>query len=422
MPQRVGKDQGVEAALARGARLGAMGLLLSGNLGISTAFGMLLLLPLYVQKLGGDEASFGIVMAAATIPAGLSIGLLIRYPEAWRPNVVLTIAVLAYGLGAAGAALVTVTWVPLVGIGVLLGTAWAVVYAASPMVMSEMVSDRERATYFGYLTGTQQLGIGLGPVIGGLLVGCGLGFRGAFLVAGALCVIAAVLVFVVGWIVPDARMTAARTGAGTGDEPGTIAPFGSALGRILRSESAFWLVMIALFACLFTTMTSFQTTFAGARGLDFSVYYLSYTAAVIISRFGIASFASRYDTRLVIAVATSITALSLASFLLVGSSTLLYGLASGFVGIGYGLALPAAQAQAVNASVGSIRPRVLPLAGLLFETTILAFPLLAGWVIASFGYGAVFAVLVLVSLVQAVLVWERFLATWKLTRPAPLRR
>ena len=90
------------------------------------------------------------------------------------------------------------------------------------MVMSEMVTDRERATYFGYLTGTQQLGIGLGPVVGGLLVEVGLGFRGVFLVAGVLCVIAAALVFVVGWIVPDARTTAARTGAGTGDEPGTL--------------------------------------------------------------------------------------------------------------------------------------------------------------------------------------------------------
>ena len=102
--------------------------------------------------------------------------------------------------------------------------------------------------------------------------------------------LAYVVLFVVGWIVPDARTTAAGTGAGTGDEPGTIVTFRSALGRILRSESAFWLVMIVLFACLFTTMTSFQTTFAGARGLDFSVYYLSYTAAVIISRFGIATF------------------------------------------------------------------------------------------------------------------------------------
>ena len=63
---------------------------------------------------------------------------------------------------------------------------------------------------------------------------------------------------------------------------------------------------------------------------------------------------------------------------------------------------------------------MLPLAGLLFETTILAFPLLAGWVITSFGYGAVFVVLVLLSLVQAVLGWERFLAARRLTRPVPL--
>ena len=37
MPERVGKDQGVEAALARGTRLGVMGLLLSGNLEVDLA-------------------------------------------------------------------------------------------------------------------------------------------------------------------------------------------------------------------------------------------------------------------------------------------------------------------------------------------------------------------------------------------------
>jgi MFS family permease len=134
---------------------------------------------------------------------------------------------------------------------------------------------------------------------------------------------------------------------------------------------------------------------------------------VILSRFGIANFAARYDTRLVVAVSASVTALSVASFLLVGSSTLLYALASGFVGIGYGLALPAAQAQAVNVSEEAVRPRVLPLAGLLFETMILAFPLLAGWVISGFGYGAVFVILVFLCLVQAGLGWERFLVTRK---------
>src|ERR671920_829437 len=168
----------VEGEGTKGSRLPAMVLLFGGALGISAAFGMLLLLPLYVQKLGGDEADFGVIMASATLTAALAIGLVIRYPEALRPNVVLALAILAYGLGAAGAALVRDGWLPLVGVGLLLGTAWAVVYAASPMVMSGMVTDAERATYFGYLTGTQQLGIGVGPVVAGFLVEGGLGFRG----------------------------------------------------------------------------------------------------------------------------------------------------------------------------------------------------------------------------------------------------
>jgi MFS family permease len=394
-------------------RLPAMALLLSGTLGISAAFGMVLLLPLYVQKLGGDEANFGIIMASATATAALAIGLVIRYPEALRANVVLALAVLFYGLGAAGAALVQESWLPLVGIGLLLGTAWAVVYAASPMVMSEMVTDSERATYFGYLTGTQQLGIGVGPVVAGFLAEGDLGFRGTFLVAGVLCALAASLILAVGTLVPDTRKKV------SGPDAGSTPSFAVAMGRILRSDSVFWLVMILLFACLFTTLTSFQTTFARAQGLDFSVFYLSYTAAVILSRFGIATFVARYDTRLVIAVSVSLMALSVASFLFLDSSAIYYGLASASVGIGYGLALPAAQAQVVNVSEESVRPRVLPLAGLLFETMILAFPLLAGWVISGFGYGAVFVLLVSLSLVQAGLSWERYAAARRSRRPFP---
>ncbi len=178
-----------------------MVLLLLGTLGISTAFGMLLLLPLYVQELGGDEADFGVVLSAAAVPAVLCIGLLIRYPEALRPHVVVALAIATYGIGAVGASLVTGGWTPLVGIGVLLGTAWAVVYAASPMAMSRMVTDEGRAAYFGYLTGTQQIGIGVGPVISRFLVETPLGFRGTFLMAGVVCLVAMALTLVVGALV-----------------------------------------------------------------------------------------------------------------------------------------------------------------------------------------------------------------------------
>ena len=387
----------------------AVASLLLGTLAISTAYGMILLLPLYVRELGGDEASFGVILSSAMVTAVLCIGLLIRYPEAMRPHAVVALAITVYALGATGAAFVSENWMPLIAIGVLLGTAWAVVYTATPMVMSEMVTDERRATYFGYLTGTQQVGIGVGPVLARFLVETPLGFRGTFLAAGALGLVAVALMVAVGFLTPDSRDQRSSEQApatGSGEEPG--APFGEAISQILRSEAAFSLVMILLFACLFTSLTQFQTTFAAARQLDYSVFYVTYTAAVLASRFGLARLVSRFEARLVIAASVSAMALSVSSFFIVGSSTLLYGMASAFVGLGYGLALPSVQAQAVNVSKQAIRPRVLPLAGLVFQAAMLGFPLIAGWIIAGLGYQALFAVLVTFALIQAAVGWWRF--------------
>ena len=393
--------------MRRGVSFPAVVSLLLGTLGISTAYGMILLLPLYMRELGGNEASFGVVLSSAAIPAVLCIGLLIRYPEAMRPHAVVGIAIAVYAVGAAGASVVNGNWTPLVGIGVLLGTAWAVVYTATPMVMSEMVTDEGRATYFGYLTGTQQVGIGAGPVAARFLVETDLGFRGTFLAASVVCFFAVVLTVAVGLLTSDARVQrSAEQDATTGDKEAGVS-FGEAGRLIMRSEAVFSLVMILLFACLFTSLTQFQTTFAAARELDYSVFYVAYTAAVIASRFGLAPLVSRFETRLMIAASVSVMALSVAAFLVVGSNTLLYGMASAFVGLGYGLALPSVQAQAVNVSEEAVRPRVLPLAGLLFQAAILGFPLIAGWIIASFGYPALFTVLVTFVLVQAAIGWWR---------------
>jgi MFS family permease len=385
-------------------------LMLSGTLGVSAAFGMLLLLPLYVQELGGNEANYGAVLSAATVTAVLCIGFLIRYPQALRPHAVVTIAIAIYALGAAGAAVVTGTWTPLIGVGVLLGTAWAVVYTAAPMVVSEMVTDEGRATYFGYLTGTQQVGIGAGPVIAHLLVETDFGFRGTFLVASGLCAVAVALVIFVGALTPDTRTKPAEA-----DET-TVVPFGRAIRRILRSEVIFLFVMIFLFACLFTSMTSFQTTFASAQGLDYTVYYVTYTVAVIFSRFVLAGVTSRFDAWLVIAVAVSAMVLAVASFLFVGSSALFYGAASGALGLSYGLALPTVQAHAVNISEETVRPRILPIAGLVFQAAILGFPLITGWLIVTFGYQALFVVLVSFVMAQAAIGWWRLAASSSIAR------
>jgi len=74
------------------------------------------------------------------------------------------------------------------------------------------------------------------------------------------------------------------------------------------------------------------------------------------------------------------------------------------------------QAQAVNVSEEQVRPRVLPMAGMLFEGAILGFPLVAGWIITGFGYRAIFAVLLAFALVQVAIAWWRVLVSGRAAR------
>src|SRR5680860_1117393 len=389
-----------EPALRAGVSRAAVMVLMLAAFGISTAYGMLLLLPLYVQDLGGNEADFGIVLSSAAVTAVLSLAALTRFPEALRPDWVLALAIILFGVGSAATSLATEGWEPLVGVGVLLGTAWAVVYTVAPMVIRAMVTDSGRTTYFGYLTGSEQLGIGAGPVLAGILVHTSLRFSGTFVVAGLICAAAAAGIVVVGILTPDARGPRASA---TSDEtmPGLL----ESTRTILRSQAGAWLSIIVLFACLFTAMTQFQTTFASAQDLNYSIFYVTYTIAVIFVRFAVAPWTARFDAPLVIAVSISVMGLAVASFLVVGANPVAYAAASAVMGLGYGLALPAVQAQAVNTSAEAVRPRVLPIAGLVFMAAILAFPLAVGWMVVNFGYWLLFTVLVAFAVIQAGMSW-----------------
>ena len=375
-----------------GQRRVALALLLGGSLLISLAFGMMLLLPLYVVERGGTEGDFGLIAASATLTAVVAIGAIIVEPSRIPPHRLVAIAIAFYA-GAAALASTGLYGLPLIGLGIILGTAWAVVYTASPMVMSAMVSDAERGSFFGYLTGTQQLGIGLGPVLARPLAQTSLGLQGIFLAASLIALGGSAAVALIG----RTRPSAPRASAPTSD------PIGVSLARIARSPAAMPLTIVVLFACLFTSMTSFQTTFGRSTGLDFGIYYTSYTAAVLVARFGVGPALRRYDPIAVIGGSVGIVCVATLSFLAVGANSVLYAAASAGLGLGYGIGLPAAQAQVVNASDERLRPRALPVAGLLFQAAVLSFPLVAGFVISTVGYTALFVVLVILGLTQGAL-------------------
>ncbi len=371
----------------------------------SSAFGVLLLLGPFVKSLGGSEATYGALCASAALPTAIALAMLLRFPRAVEPQLLVAGACLVYAGAAVLAATTHARGAVLVVAAIVLGTAWAVTYTAAPMIASDLVSDRDRATVIGYATGTIQAGFGIGPVLGNALRDANLSYQQIFLVGAGLALAAALLVVPLSIqlrrLPPVPAQPEVAPGALDDAAPGSAA---RRAGRsVLRSPSLVPLTMVLLSACVFTTMNTFQTTFAESRHLDFDVFYVTYTIAVISVRLGLARMLSDSASDRVVAVTTvGMTAASVA-FVFVGSNVVLYCLASLLLGCTYGLGLPAFQARAVNLAGPAERVRMLPMAGLLFEVAILAFPLVAGAVVHAYAYRGLFVLLIAITSVVLAL-------------------
>lgn len=399
------------AARARGGTIDRFTLVgvLASTLAFATAYGVLLVLPLYLtEELGGTTAEYGVVASAATVTAIACIALLIRFPARVRPDLLLAGAALTYAAGAFGVAQLDSFGVAMTACGLVLGTSWAIGYTCAPMVVSALSDDASRGTYIGYATGMIQVGFGLGPLLAGAGRGLGLSFPTCFRAAGVLALVAGAVAL----SLRRRARTPAPAAAPSGAPPPAVPP--GTFGAVLRSPAVAPLGIVFLCACLFTTMNGFQTTFAASRGLTYEVFYVGYTVAVIVARFGIAPRLRDAAATGVVAVTSTGVAASMALFLVV-SDDLLYAVAAVALGITYGLTLPGVQAGAVNVSDPAVRARILPTAGLVFQTGILLFPLVAGTVITQDGYSAMLLMLVGIAVAIALFGGMRWIAA---RRPA----
>lgn len=283
------------------------------------------------------------------------------------------------------------------------------------MVVSALSDDVSRGKYIGYATGMIQVGFGLGPVLVSVSREAGLSFSDCFRAAGALALLAAAVAAVLHLRSPELADVPARQQR---DAPSQSLV--TALGRVPRSPAIVPLGIVFLCACLFTTMNSFQTTFAESRGLTYSVFYISYTLAVIVARFVIAPWLRNAASSGVVAVATAGLAVSMLTFLVVENNAA-YAMAAVLLGITYGLTLPGVQARAVNLSDELTRARILPLAGMIFQTGIVLFPLVAGAVIVNAGYTAMLIVLVCFAAAIAVFGGRQWHVGRRASPSAPVR-
>jgi hypothetical protein len=254
-------------------------------------------------------------------------------------------------------------------------------------------------------------GIGSGPLLGRAASVLGYPVTTAFYLA-ALASLIGVLMF---W-----RLSARLEKSHAASAPAARISW-RATTRVLSSRAVLPIIMVGLGGCIFGGLSSFQTSYAAARSLDYSLFFLGFMSAAISGRMLIAGFVVKRDPLLASCLLSALTVVSIGLFSFVVDDAFSYLLAAVILGIGYGLTYSVINGLAANEAPAGTTSQALLLFSLSYFIGVFGFPLLAGKIIVEHGMTTllytVLGVAVLNWLITAGrLFWRRFVSAQALER------
>jgi len=182
--------------------------------------------------------------------------------------------------------------------------------------------------------------------------------------------------------------------------------------RVLSSRAVFAIVMVGLGGCVFGGLSSFQTSYAAAHGLDYSLFFAGFVSAAISSRLLIAGYVVKRDAYVAACVLSGVMlgSILLLAFGVSGSAS--YLLAAVTLGVGYGLTYSVINGLVANEAPAGTTSQALLLFSLAYFVGVFGFPWLAGWIIVEFGLPALMLSVLAVALGNwlislARLAWRR---------------
>jgi len=370
---------------------------------LSLSYGSTFLLSLLIHTRGGNEHDAGSVISMAmlsTFVAVLVSGHLADWLGAARSIAVLGLLLVVACLGFA---LVPGFGEGMMVFGLALGLGWGVFYTLGPIIVALLVEPQHRARYFALLSGSMMSGIGSGPLLGRGASALGLPLTSAFLLAAFASVVGVVMFWRLGAHLkghanaPVARISWAAT------------------RQVLSSKAAFAIVMVGLGGCVFGGLSSFQTSYAAARSLDYSLFFLGFLSAAITSRLLIAGFVVKRDAYRAACVLSGLMVLSVVLFGYGVSGSGSYLLAAVILGVGYGLTYSVINGLVANEAPAGTTSQALLLFSLAYFVGVFGFPLLAGKLIVEHGLPTLLACVLGVALFNwfitvARLIWRRRLS------------
>jgi MFS family permease len=328
-------------------------------------FASFFLLPLHVRALGGSERMIGLVMGTTGMAGLVIIPLLAVLLDRLERRAFLLAGIATMGLASSAFLFIDRIGPMLFLLRVIQGVAFAASFNAASTLAAEFAPPERRAAMFG-IFGVSTLGThALAPALGELLIRLG-GFHLLFVAAALFSTIA----FAIAWPLPRV------TGVGS-------APKG-AVGA--STEFYFTLVTVGFCGLAFGAVITYVPTFVHDELTGpVSTFFLSYTAAAVLTRVGAGGLSDAFGRRAVIVPTIALLAVSLVVLSAVHSplglagAAVLFGTAQGFV-------FPTLNAFTIDQTDPSRIGRVQTLFNGAFNVGVTLGSLAFGAVVEAFGH------------------------------------
>lgn len=366
------------------------------------AYGLTFMLPRLFESFGANEKVVGAMLMVTTLSTLVTVYFSGHLSDLFGRLRTLSVACIAISTSLFLFGFVDTVGAGLVIASLLLGFGWGLTYSLGPIVMTRLVRADERVRFFTLLSVFVMAGFGLSPVLASFLEGAGYTVRGAFYVTATLCVVSAVLFFVL-----DGPIKAHAINP-RAEAPSRITI--AALSGVLKSRAFLPIIMVSLGASIFAGLNNFQTVFADARGLDYANFFLTYTVTVVVFRLVLARFTGGKNPYLTIAFLQYIMCLSIVIFIFSGSNLPLYLTAAVLFGVGYGVSYPILVAMTANDARDDLSAQTLQVFALTYFVGIFGFPLIAGWMIVEMGARSLLVLIASLAAVEATMALRRAVA------------
>ena len=372
---------------------------------LSLSYGSTFLLSLLISSRGGNEHDAGSVISAAMLSTFAAVILSGHLSDALGAARSVAIFAGLLLLASLGFALTPGFGNTLVFFGLTLGLGWGVFYTLGPIIVAMLVEPAQRARYFALLSGSMMTGIGSGPLLGRAASALGLPLTSAFYLAALASLLGGVIFWRLGLILqqrPNQLGSAAVSRISW-----------AAASRVMSSKALFAILMVGLGGCVFGGLSSFQTSYAASRALDYSLFFLGFMSAAITSRLLLAGWVVKRDPYLASCLLSGLMVVSILMFAYRVDDALTYLMAAAALGVGYGLTYSVINGLAANEAPPGHTPQALLLFSLGDFVGVFGFPWLAGRIIVEQGLSTMLQVVLAVALLNWSITVGRLLWRWR---------